>query len=94
MDIDFSTLTACGECCVGCKKREEGFCLGCIETEGHCAEWSGSGGCPIYLCAHRHNVTFCGICPDFPCAFLSEKVTWNKNIIAHQTELARLYRRK
>ena len=23
--IDFATITACGECCVGCKKKAEGF---------------------------------------------------------------------
>lgn len=27
--IDFSTITACGECCVGCKKKEAGTCMCC-----------------------------------------------------------------
>ena len=26
--IDFATITACGECCVGCKKKAEGICEG------------------------------------------------------------------
>ena len=36
--IDFSTITACGERCVGCKKKEEGLREGCIEIDGHCKE--------------------------------------------------------
>lgn len=28
--IDFSAITACGECCVGCKKKENGICRGNI----------------------------------------------------------------
>ena len=49
--IDFTTITACGECCVGCKKKEEGICQGCIESDGHCVEWAQSNGCPIHKCA-------------------------------------------
>lgn len=26
-NIDFKTITACGECCVGCKKKEDGISL-------------------------------------------------------------------
>ena len=26
-NIDFTTITACGECCVGCKKKEDGISL-------------------------------------------------------------------
>jgi len=35
---DFTKITACGECCVGCKKKKEGLCQGCIESDGHCKE--------------------------------------------------------
>lgn len=45
--IDFATITACGECCVGCKKKEDSICQGCIESDGHCMEWTQSNGCPI-----------------------------------------------
>ena len=31
---DYSTLTACGECCLGCSKKLNGSCPGCIEAEG------------------------------------------------------------
>lgn len=44
--IDFTTITACGECCVGCKKKVDGICQGCIESDGHCVEWTESNGCP------------------------------------------------
>ena len=50
---DFSKITACGECCVGCKKKEVGFCKGFIESNGNCKEWEQSGGCPIYKCAMK-----------------------------------------
>lgn len=33
-NIDFTVITACGECCVGCKKKENGMCKGCIESDG------------------------------------------------------------
>jgi len=64
---DFSKITACGECCVGCKKKEFGFCKGCIESEGNCKEWEKSGGCPIYKCAMKHNVQFCVLCLTYGC---------------------------
>ncbi len=89
--IDFSTITACGECCVGCKKKEEGLCGGCIETDGKCKEWEQSGGCPIHKCAREHNVQFCGLCESFPCKELTEKITWNPNIIEHLSDLAKSY---
>jgi len=90
--IDFSTITACGECCVGCKKKEEGICRGCIESDGHCKEWEESGGCPIHKCARSHGVQFCGICPEFPCEWLPKKIVWNLNIVEHLSSLAALYR--
>lgn len=90
--IDFSTVTACGECCVGCKKKAEGFCKGCIESDGNCKEWEESGGCPIHRCARAHGVQFCGICPEFPCEWLPKKIVWNPNIVEHLFSLAALYR--
>lgn len=89
--INFTTITACGECCVGCKKKESGFCKGCIESDGHCEEWAQSKGCPIYKCAKEHSVQFCGLCSEFPCTWLKEKITWNPNIVEHLTGLADLY---
>ena len=89
--IDFTTITACGECCVGCKKKEAGICKGCIESDGHCEEWAQSQGCPIHKCAKEHKVQFCGLCLECPCAWLKEKITWNPNIVEHLTKLADLY---
>ena len=69
-NIDFTTITACGECCVGCKKKEDGICQGCIESDGYCMEWTQSNGCPIHKCAREHKVQFCGLCEEFPCDWL------------------------
>lgn len=90
-NIDFTKITACGECCVGCKKKETGLCKGCIESDGHCKEWTQSKGCPIHKCAGQHKVQFCGLCPEFPCDWLPEKVTWNPNIVNDLTNLAKIF---
>ena len=90
-NIDFTTITACGECCEGCRKKEEGICEGCIESDGHCKEWAQSDGCPIHSCAREHNVQFCGLCNEFPCDWLIQKVVWKQNVIEELTELADLY---
>lgn len=90
--IDFATITACGECCVGCKKKAEGICEGCIESDGHCVEWTESNGCPIHKCTREHNVQFCGLCNEFPCQWLVKKVVWRPNVVQELTELAKLYK--
>ena len=94
MPIDFSQITACGECCAGCGKKADGRCEGCIESDGHCKEWAQSRGCPIHKCARRHGVQFCGLCHEFPCKWLVEKVTWNPHIVEDLTGLAGQYRQK
>ena len=91
-EIDFTTITPCGECCVGCQKKEAGICQGCIESDGNCKEWTESGGCPIYKCAKEHQVQFCGLCSEFPCSWLSKTITWNPNIVEHQTSLSIAYK--
>ena len=85
--MDFETITPCGESCVGCKKKAEGFCQGCIASDGHCKEWEQSQGCPIYLCAKRHGAKFCGICPAFPCELILRK-----NIVSEMQEVVNEYR--
>ncbi len=90
--IDWSAVTPCGECCTGCKKKESGFCKGCIESGGSCKEWEQSGGCPIYRCAMEHHASFCGLCPAFPCNDLTEKISWNPHIVEHLSALARDFR--
>ena len=64
---DFSTITACGECCVECKKKLSGECPGCIEADGAVPEWKESGRCKIHTCVREHGVQFCGLCREFPC---------------------------
>lgn len=93
-NIDFATITACGECCVGCRKKEDGICQGCIESDGHCMEWAQSNGCPIHKCAREHDVQFCGLCEEFPCEWLIQKIVWRKNVVEELTELANLYHKQ
>jgi len=94
INIDFSKITACGECCAGCQKKADGLCEGCIESDGHCKEWARSKGCPIHKCAREHGVQFCGLCAEFPCAWLPEKVSWNADIVEDLTRLAEMYRKQ
>lgn len=84
-NIDFTKITACGECCEGCKKKAEGLCKGCIESDGHCEELTQSKGYPIHICARAHNVQFCGLCIEFPCEWLINKVVWRKNVVKELT---------
>ena len=85
--IDFSEITACGECCVGCEKKVKGICPGCIEAEGRVPEWAGSGVCRVYACCKEHNAQFCGLCKEFPCDKLPQMISWNPDIVEHLTEL-------
>ena len=93
-EFDFDALTACGENCTGCAKKADGRCKGCIETDGHCEEWAGSGRCPIHSCTRKHGVQFCGLCEVFPCEWLIKKVTWRPDMVGEMTELARIYRER
>ena len=90
--IDFSTVTACGECCTDCQKRVSGVCKGCIEADGYVPEWAGSGRCKVHACTREHNVQFCGICDKFPCQELTSVIHWNPNIVEHLSTLAKQYR--
>lgn len=92
--IDFYLITACGECCKGCKKMESGICKGCIEADGYVPEWAESGRCKIHACTREHGVTFCGLCPLFPCEQLPKIVHWNPDIAEKQKMLANKYRNK
>lgn len=89
--VDFSTITACGECCVGCKKKLDGLCKGCIESDGYVPEWASSGRCKVHACARNHGVQFCGICKEFPCDELVNTINWNPNIVEHLSGLAKQY---
>ena len=84
---DFSTITACGECCVGCSKKIDGLCPGCIEADGHVPEWAQSGMCKVHACCKEHNARFCGLCSEFPCDKLPQMISWNPEIIKHLSAL-------
>ena len=80
---EFSTLTACGECCAGCSKKLNESCPGCVEADGCVPEWAESGRCKIHACARDHGVQFCGLCELFPCEKLPAMIPWNADIIDH-----------
>lgn len=84
---DFTTITACGECCVGCSKKKEGSCPGCIEADGRVPEWAQSGMCKVHACCKEHKARFCGVCIEFPCEKLPQMISWNPQIIEHLSAL-------
>ena len=84
---DFTTITACGECCTECPKKLDGRCPGCIEADGRVPEWAESGRCRVHACTREHQVTFCGLCSEFPCGKLPELMPWNPDIISRMTAL-------
>lgn len=90
--MDFSKITACGECCDGCQKKKDGICKGCIEADGYVPEWAGSGRCKVHACTRKHNVQFCGLCVCFPCDELRKIIHWNADIVEHMEELAKKYK--
>lgn len=92
--IDFTTITACGECCVKCSKKISGECPGCIEADGVVPEWKESGRCKIHTCVHENGVQFCGLCKNFPCDNLPKLIPWDSNIVEHLTYLRDEYERQ
>ena len=90
---DFSTITACGECCAECPEKLDGRCPGCIEADGCVPEWAESGRCKVHACAKDHHVQFCGLCAEFPCAKLPSLVPWNADIVEQMTALRNEYGR-
>lgn len=92
--VDYSHLTACGESCVECPKMLDGSCRGCMESDGNCEAWKESGGCQLHFCTRKHGVTFCGLCPEFPCETLKRTLTWNQDSIPRLAWLAKQWNRK
>ena len=88
---DFNTITACGECCLGCSKKQQGICPGCNEAEGRVPEWAESGVCRLYACCKSHNARFCGLCKEFPCDNLTNIISWNPDIIEYLSALREEY---
>ncbi len=90
--IDFTTLTACGECCGGCSKKADGLCRGCIEMDGYVPEWAQSGRCKVHACARKHGVPFCGLCDEFPCGDIQNIIHWKSDVIQQMKALADGYK--
>ncbi|MBP1560799.1 MAG: pyridoxamine 5'-phosphate oxidase family protein [Oscillospiraceae bacterium] len=51
-------------------------------------------GCNICKCCKEHSVPFCGLCGEFPCEWLCNTLTWDKNGIEQLKMLAEEYRRR
>jgi len=90
---DFSRITACGECCDGCQKKQDGRCPGCIGADGRVPEWAESGRCKVHACTREHGVQFCGLCAEYPCDRMEELVSWNPDIQEQMTALKNEYRK-
>lgn len=79
---DFSKITPCGGNCETCGFFHDGGCVGCREN-----------GCRIFQCCEEHGAYFCGLCWEFPCEFIKNKLAeWDKNGVYKLTQLAREYR--
>lgn len=94
--IDFEKITACGGDCTGCVHFTGGECCGCNKNGGRCVKmWEK--GCDICACCREHDVSFCGLCGEFPCQWLKNKAAeWDKDgsSIARMESLAEEYRRR
>lgn len=90
--IDFSRITACGECCDGCAKKRSGDCPGCIQADGRVPEWAQSGECRVHACARAHEARFCGVCGMFPCDRMEEMMPWKTDVAEHMRALCRAMR--
>ncbi|MBP1534102.1 MAG: DUF3795 domain-containing protein [Ruminococcus sp.] len=88
----FDGITPCGENCTGCKKKQDGICMGCIEADGYVPEWKESGRCRIFACVREHGALFCGVCREFPCEKVTELLHWKKDPVGELSQLAEQYR--
>lgn len=89
--VDFNFITPCGENCNGCEHLINKSCEGCIESQGKCIKmWSK--GCEIFKCCNVNHVSFCGLCDEFPCQWLIEKIgEWNPEGIENLRKLREEY---
>lgn len=87
INVDFCRLTPCGSDCRRCRFHKLGECMGCLKSEGKCVSlWHN--GCKIFACCSEHEVSFCGLCPEFPCKWLSDNMSkWDKYGIFRLGEL-------
>lgn len=92
MGTDFSKITPCGGDCSVCGHFTAGECEGCLSNGGICVSmWEKS--CEIFKCCEKHGVKFCGLCGEFPCEWIENKLgEWDKDGIEKQKRLAEEYR--
>lgn len=92
MSVNFSKVTPCGGNCDGCEHLKSGECRGCRETAGECVKmWQD--GCQIFKCCLEHNALFCGLCNEFPCKWIINKIVeWDKDGIEKLKTLGSEYR--
>lgn len=91
MGTDFSKITPCGWDCSECKHFMTGECKGCLSNGGICVSmWEN--GCGIFKCCEKHRVKFCGLCEEFPCEWIENKLgEWDSGGIEKQKKLAEEY---
>lgn len=91
--IDFSNVVPCGGNCTECEYFQNNECKGCNTNGGKCVElWEN--GCKIYECCQKHDVAFCGLCKQFPCEWLKQTLTWDKDGIKHLYKLKTEYQER
>ncbi len=55
--------------------------------EGKCVKLL-SDGCAIYKCCEEHNAYFCGVCSEYPCEWIKNKIAeWDKDGLERLTRL-------
>lgn len=91
MSFDFSNINPCGGCCDECEYKKNRECKGCREVDGKCVKlWTNE--CLIYKCCTRHKAYFCGVCNEFPCKWIINKINeWDKNGIEKLKRLTNAY---
>lgn len=91
INIDFNQVTPCGGNCRHCRCYKTGECCGCLANGGRCVSmWQN--GCRIFLCCAEHNVSFCGLCPEFPCGWLADNLArWDLNGVSRIKEVTHEY---
>lgn len=90
-ETDFSRITACGGCCDDCEFFIKEQCKGCIATGGERMFEGRKSTCEICACCREHQVSFCGICKEFPCDWIVKKIDWDKDGIEKLRRLGEEY---
>lgn len=63
--------TYCGLDCTNCEWKEPCQCGGCVSTKGMPFH-AEKEPCPVAACARKKQISFCGVCEEFPCQLLKD----------------------